>query len=93
MLLAVAVVVVLAACGGDVCGGDDGGDAGGREGGISLFLLSSAQISALRSFSAVRSRSAGRSSHGECAVACGDARKRHEITAGMEQDSPCIWTP
>jgi hypothetical protein len=47
MLLAVAVVVVLAACGGDVCGGDDGGDTGGREGGTSLFLLRSAQISAL----------------------------------------------
>ena len=88
MLLAVAVVVVLAACGGDVCGGDDGGDAGGREGGISLFLLSSAQISARLSFSAVRSHSAGRSSHGERAVTCGDARKRHEVVAGMEQDEP-----
>ena len=84
MFLVAAVVVVLAACGGDVCGGDDGGDAGGREGGISLFLLSSAQISALRSFSAVRSHSAGRSPHDERAVTCGDARERHEIIAGVE---------
>ena len=38
MFLVVAVVVVLAACGGDVCGGDDGGDAGGREGGISSLV-------------------------------------------------------
>ena len=65
MLLAVAVVVVLAACGG-------------------VFLLRSAQISALRSFSAVRSHSVGRSPHDERAVTCGDARERHEIIAGVE---------
>jgi len=90
MFLVVVVVVELVACGGDVGGGADGVDVGGRERVISWFLLMWAHISALRSFSVMRSHSAGRSSHGECAVTCGDARKSHEIIAAMEQESTCI---
>ena len=80
LFVVVAVVAVLAACGGDVGGGDDGGDAGGREGGHGSFLL------ILTPARCDHSAPCARAAHGGRADARGDARKRHEVVAGMEQD-------